>query len=170
MESACSHHPFVTPVPVFSVAAAGDPDREPMFVISNLIPAGDRSAHRGATAIRFLRFAGELDCYSGRHVGHVLSGLTHGADVVVIDASAVTFIDGDGLRVLEDVCNPAAAPHVRVRLHEPSRVVRRLIDLIGIGHRFDTCHRSCAADRPSARHRKFWPVPQLAVRAVNATS
>jgi anti-anti-sigma factor len=50
----------------------------------------------------------------------------------VIDASAVTFLDGRGLRFLLRSAEPTGSGGVRPVLRRPARVVRRLIDLAGV--------------------------------------
>jgi anti-anti-sigma factor len=54
----------------------------------------------------------------------------------VIDASAVTFLDGRGLRFLVQAARLARSSGDQPVLRRPARVVRRLVDLTGAGPLF----------------------------------
>lgn len=57
---------------------------------------------------------------------------------VVIDLTGVTVIDSAGLRLLESVHNGVVAAGAKFWLHDPSWIVQRVIDVLGIA-RFDIC-------------------------------
>lgn len=106
----------------------------------------------------FVRIRGELDAFTADHIQHaLLAAATESADLV-IDLAGVTFVDNAGLRLLEHLSDRAHASGGRVRLHDPSRSVRRLIDLLGID-RLDLCvpdavRLACASCAPRGTRRR----------------
>lgn len=76
-----------------------------------------------------LRLCGEIDeAVVAAYDGVVPTG----RPAAVIDASAVTFLDGRGLRFLLRSTQATSSGGVRPVLRRPARVVRRVIDLAGV--------------------------------------
>jgi anti-anti-sigma factor len=78
--------------------------------------------------VSVIRLCGEIDetvvaAYDRAHLA---------AGTAVIDASAVTFLDGRGLRFLLRSTEATRSAGVRPVLRRPARVVRRLVDLAGV--------------------------------------
>lgn len=81
-----------------------------------------------------LRVAGELDIASAPGLEHsLLHVLESGASSVVLDLTAVTFIDPPGLRVLLWAAGRSHEDGNRLRIDCGSPAVRQLIDLTGAG-------------------------------------
>jgi len=56
---------------------------------------------------------------------------------VVLDCTTVRFIDSDGLGTLISIHKQLALHDGKVRLHEPSRVVRQLLNLLHLDEVFE---------------------------------
>lgn len=84
-----------------------------------------------------LRLSGEID---SEVVSAYEEGPTAQADrfhpADVIDASAVTFLDGRGLRFLVRRSRTSRCSGARLVLRRPTRVVRRVVDLAGAAEFF----------------------------------
>jgi len=81
-----------------------------------------------------LRAGGELDIASAPGLEHsLLHALESGAQSIVLDLTAVTFIDPAGLRVLLWAAGRSRGEGDRLRIDCGSPAIRQLIDLIGSG-------------------------------------
>ncbi|MGW4895961.1 STAS domain-containing protein [Kitasatospora sp. NPDC004240] len=78
--------------------------------------------------------AGDLDDWSAPDTGRLLDAVV-GSGVVrlVVDLSAVTFVDSSGLNTLLGAARRARSADGQVHLAGPAPVVRDLIDLTGVG-------------------------------------
>ncbi|MFF8288839.1 STAS domain-containing protein [Streptomyces sp. NPDC016309] len=74
-----------------------------------------------------LTVAGELDIVTGEELRARLHGLLLGPATVVVDLSAVTFLDCSGLRVLLWARRRSNAVGAELRLHAPSPAVRKIL-------------------------------------------
>lgn len=80
--------------------------------------------------------SGEIDAHSVTSLSDHLSECTATDGDVVIDMSAVTFMDSSGLRLLIDLRQRTeAAPHDLV-LRSPSAAVLRLLEVAGLDDHF----------------------------------
>lgn len=77
---------------------------------------------------------GEIDVSTVAALDDVLrSVITNGsADDIVLEMSAVEFIDSSGLRVLIDAHSTSSGHGRRLVISEPSAVVRRLLEVSGL--------------------------------------
>ena len=80
---------------------------------------------------------GEFDIARTAEMRDALLEAAHTSDPVVADLSGVTFFDSSALRALLDVRSILADRGQTIRLHDPSPIVRRLLDLTDIAHLFD---------------------------------
>ncbi|MGY2082232.1 STAS domain-containing protein [Blastococcus sp. SYSU DS0539] len=87
----------------------------------------------GSAAVPRLTAAGEIDCTSAPQVRAVLDRLLDAAPrEVVIDLSAVTFLDSAGLCVLAAAHRRARATGGRVRVLAATRAVIRPLQITGL--------------------------------------
>jgi anti-anti-sigma factor len=77
-----------------------------------------------------LYLAGELDLASETAVVAALRERPDTISDLVIDLSALTFLDSTGIRVLETIATGPTAIHVVLR--SPGRAVLRVLELVGI--------------------------------------
>lgn len=133
---ACEHEPLSAPVPLLTV-------EHPNCSTPLLSVCAGSCRHQGQTCV-LVELCGELDAYSATNVIHVIRWVELGDQSTVIDLSAVSFIDGAGWRVIEELDELMAARGGRVWLHDPSRVVQRLAAILD-HDRNDIC-------APPARH------------------
>jgi anti-anti-sigma factor len=77
-----------------------------------------------------LRAAGEIDVSTAGMLRRRILGLPH--EVVQVDLSCVRFIDSSGLRVLLSTHGELASLGRRLELVDPSRSVRRLLELTAL--------------------------------------
>jgi anti-anti-sigma factor len=111
---------------------------------------GDRPASRPSVRIRqqgsltirisedrhslVMRAAGELDIASAPGLEHsLLHALESSAPSIILDLTAVDFIDGAGLQVLTWAAGRSREDGDRLRIDCGSPAVRQLIDLTGLG-------------------------------------
>jgi anti-sigma B factor antagonist len=81
-----------------------------------------------------VRAQGELDLSSaGRVTAAVKEAFAHGRGSVLVDLSGVTFVDSTGLTALVRIHREAEARGTYVAVVAPSRSVRRVLDLLGLG-------------------------------------
>jgi anti-sigma B factor antagonist len=74
----------------------------------------------------------ELDLASApAFQGDLDEAFASGADVVVADMGGATFCDSSGLKVLVQAARRARASGQRFELRNPSRMLRRTIDILG---------------------------------------
>lgn len=78
-----------------------------------------------------LHVAGELDAHSAPELSAKLATLLGEGDVH-LDLSAVEFMDSSGLRVVVDAHQRANAGGTKLIVHEPSKSVRRIIEISGL--------------------------------------
>jgi len=84
-----------------------------------------------------VRIIGELDLASAPELDRVLDGLANdGHDAVLIDLSAVTFMDSMGLASIVRAYRHAEASGRRVVLHRGPQQVQRLFEITDTLHRF----------------------------------
>jgi anti-anti-sigma factor len=80
--------------------------------------------------------SGEIDAHSAPLLAEHLSGCTATDADIVIDMSAVTFMDSSGLRMLIDLRQRTeSAPHDLV-VRSPSDTVVRLLEVAGLDDHF----------------------------------
>ncbi|MFJ9732578.1 STAS domain-containing protein [Streptomyces sp. NPDC101171] len=93
--------------------------------------------------------SGELDADIGLVLQHQLAGqVVHGRRHLVLDLANVPFMDSSGLRVIVRTVNEMRNVDGSVSLAAPSEVVRRVLDLTGVGMTcriFDTADAACEA-------------------------
>lgn len=94
----------------------------------------------------YVQLSGELDAFTASRIGGPLAGITGLAGDLVIDTRLVSFIDSAGLRLLEQMFDRGAANYSSVRLHDPSRVVYRLMRLAGVDETLATCNSGQTGD------------------------
>jgi anti-sigma B factor antagonist len=78
-----------------------------------------------------LHVAGELDAHSAPDLSDKLGPLLGEGDVH-LDLSAVEFMDSSGLRVVVDAHQRATAAGAKLIVHDPSKSVRRIIEISGL--------------------------------------
>lgn len=143
MSSACTHVPSGAPEPVCRVGCTRD-GVDPVLVVT--------SSHcRDADAVtedRFVEITGDLDTHTAALIESRLAAIAEQCPRIVLDVGGVSFVDGAGLRLLEQIHDRVTANGGRVRLHDPSRQILRLIDIVR-SERFDVCEP--IADRHSVR-------------------
>ncbi len=83
------------------------------------------------------RISGEVDAHSAEPFGAALAAVDAAAPTVIIDMSAVTFMDSSGLRVLVEAQQRAEAGGPKLVLRAPSRQIVRLLDLAGLTETFE---------------------------------
>lgn len=86
---------------------------------------------------RIIRLSGEIDSAvvaAYEQSPTALTDRSHPAQV--IDASAVTFLDGRGLRFLVRRTRASTCAGGRLVLRRPARIVRRVVDLAGAADLF----------------------------------
>ncbi|MFF7240850.1 STAS domain-containing protein [Streptomyces collinus] len=90
---------------------------------------------------------GELDADTGLVLQHQLAGqVVHGRRHLVLDLAGVPFMDSSGLRVVIRTINEMRNVDGSVSLAAPTEVVRRVLDLTGVGMScriFDTVDAAC---------------------------
>jgi stage II sporulation protein AA (anti-sigma F factor antagonist) len=93
--------------------------------------------------------SGELDADTGLALQHQLAGqVVHGRRHLVLDLAEVPFMDSSGLRVIVRTVNDMRNVDGSVSLAAPTQVVRRVLDLTGVGMScriFDTADAACEA-------------------------
>ncbi|MBA9050409.1 anti-anti-sigma factor [Streptomyces phaeogriseichromatogenes] len=92
---------------------------------------------------------GELDTDTGLALQHQLAGqVVHGRRHLVLDLANVPFMDSSGLRVIVRTVNEMRNIDGSMSLAAPTQVVRRVLDLTGVGMTcriFDTADAACEA-------------------------
>ncbi|MDX2591469.1 MULTISPECIES: STAS domain-containing protein [Streptomyces] len=92
---------------------------------------------------------GELDDDTSLALQHQLAGqVVHGRRHLVLDLADVPFMDSSGLRVIVRTVNDMRNVEGSVSLAAPTQVVRRVLDLTGVGMScriFDTVDAACEA-------------------------
>jgi anti-sigma B factor antagonist len=86
-----------------------------------------------------LRLAGEFDLGTAEEVWPSLERLISAgdSDVVVLDGTALEFMDSSGLRVLLRGAKLAESKGTAFRVVAPHPVVQRVLDLAGVREAFD---------------------------------
>lgn len=80
--------------------------------------------------------AGELDLATSPQLLDIASRFEARSQPVVLDLSAVTFVDSSGVRALLDAERLAGDKGRRLALYRPSMAVARLLDLVDLRTRF----------------------------------
>ena len=75
---------------------------------------------------------GEIDAHTAPELASHLDPLPGSEGDVVLDVSAIEFIDSSGLRVLIDAHQRAGAAGRRLVIAKPSAAVRRLFEISGL--------------------------------------
>ncbi|MFB7502045.1 STAS domain-containing protein [Streptomyces broussonetiae] len=92
---------------------------------------------------------GELDVDTGLVLQHQLAGqVVHGRRHLVLDLAGVPFMDSSGMSVIIRAVNEVRGIDGSVSLVAPRQVVRRLLDLTGVGmscRMFDSVDEACEA-------------------------
>lgn len=84
-----------------------------------------------------IRMPVELDLATVEAVRSVVAdAVRDGAGTITFDCSPLTFIDAGGVGLLVWSANAAAMDGRRVRLLDPGRTLRRMLDVTGVGSRF----------------------------------
>ena len=79
-----------------------------------------------------LSVAGEIDAHTAPGLAEAIDGCEQ--QHIVIDMSAIEFVDSSGLRVLIEAHQKARAEDRSVQLANPSTAVSRLLEISGIDH------------------------------------
>jgi anti-sigma B factor antagonist len=79
-----------------------------------------------------LRLAGELDIGTAGHFRHAFQALDKRARTVVVDLSALTFIDSTGLHELVVAHKALQASGGQLVLQSPSTQTRRVLEIVGL--------------------------------------
>lgn len=103
--------------------------------------------------VRLVTAAGELDLASAPVLTEELTFTEQSPvpAVILLDLSAVTFMDSSGLRVLLDAHSDAQKSAARLRLYGLTRAVRRPLELTGMDVVLDiyTTQAAALADIPA---------------------
>ena len=75
--------------------------------------------------------SGDIDVQSARHLHEALEAAAVISDRLIVDLTHVPFVDSYGVGVLVDA--PRRTQHPPVSLVRPPPVLRRLLDLTGLG-------------------------------------
>lgn len=92
-----------------------------------------------------LRLTGEIDAACATDLTEKLDPLPAGEGDVILDLSAVGFIDSSGLRVLIDAHQRAEQLGRRVVMTAPSAAVARLFDISGLSPHLHVQHDAAGA-------------------------
>jgi anti-sigma B factor antagonist len=91
-----------------------------------------------ASASVTLRLSGEIDMCTAELVREAaLAAIDRGHTDVHIDMSAVTFMDSTGLNMLLATSRRAEAAGGRLQLVDPTRAVRRVLEVTGVQQLFE---------------------------------
>jgi len=105
---------------------------EDQVVQPNLTLTTDRAAGRAVVAVR-----GELDAHSAQTVDEEVKRLlADGVSELVLDLSAIDFLDSFGLRTLLAAEGAVSNLGAKFVLRAPSRTVQRLLDIAGLTDHF----------------------------------
>lgn len=90
-------------------------------------------SHRTSDSV-VIEIDGELDLFSAPHLSNCLTRVvsTHGKADVVLVLRGVSFIDGAGWKPVMEAGERLAGEGGRLLIVDPSRPVRRLMELIGV--------------------------------------
>jgi anti-sigma B factor antagonist len=91
----------------------------------------------GAPGVAHLAVAGELCLSTSPEFETVVSALGDDTTVVVVDLSAVTFIDCSGVHAILDAAATLRAANRRLVLVHSSAVIERLFELAGVRDEVD---------------------------------
>lgn len=136
--------------PLLPLCAIGAPSRRGQVPSRFGVKVGASSRGPEDRSLAMIRLTGELDTFVAGEIGDPLREFVDFARDVVIDMAGIDFIDSEGLRLVEDLGESARAAGGSVRLHDPSPVVVRLMELLDAGDRFDVCRPD--RGRPYGRH------------------
>ena len=89
---------------------------------------GAVQAAQDASGARVVRLIGEIDLSNADALGDTLAAITGEGHHLVIDLSALEFMDSSGLAMLLRAAGRASSVEVR----NPSAVVRRIIECTGL--------------------------------------
>lgn len=83
--------------------------------------------------VRVLRAEGELDVVSVPPLLATVPAMVDGARAVVLDLSAVTFLDSSGVRLVDRLAREATRARASYRVvAPPGGAARRVLDLVGM--------------------------------------
>ncbi len=97
---------------------------------------------RGAPGVEHLAVAGELCLSTSGEFETAVSGVREDAVLVVLDLSAVTFVDSSGMHVILRAAARLRARGRRLVLLNDSRVIQRLFELAGVDDEVEFVSRS----------------------------
>jgi anti-sigma B factor antagonist len=80
----------------------------------------------------FLRLSGEFDLSAEQHFDRTVEALSHDARAVVVDLSALTFIDSSGLHALVRVWERSRADGLDLAFVPGAEQVRHTMELTGL--------------------------------------
>jgi anti-anti-sigma factor len=93
---------------------------------SEPVEAGQAGASAPPLVIKIL---GEMDVSNVHRLRALLEDVTTPEPTIIIDMSELKFMDSSGLTVLLEATHRGATVYLR----EPSDIVRRLVDITGLG-------------------------------------
>jgi anti-anti-sigma factor len=99
---------------------------------------------------RLVRLAGELDVATTGPVGHGLSAVVMPGDRLVVDVSAVTFMDASGLSILVAARQRVIAGGGGLVVQGAAGIVRRLFELTGLTGLLDDSEPVCSGSGVAA--------------------
>ena len=91
---------------------------------------------RAADGVVAVAVAGDVDLAEADGLWQELSPLLAPASTMLLDCSAVDFLDSSGLRTLVRLADWADVVGARFQLAAVSHPVRRVVELAGVGHVF----------------------------------
>jgi anti-sigma B factor antagonist len=89
-----------------------------------------------ATRAVVVMLDGEFDIARTADLRHSILGAHKDEPLVIVDMSCVTFVDSSALRGLLEVHGVLAEHSAVMTIRNPSPVVRRLLDLVGMSEMF----------------------------------
>ena len=91
------------------------------------------TAQEGPDGVQVLHVAGELDVLTAPPLSSDLSSLVGGATSIVLDLTAVSFLDSTGVRFVDEAAREAARRGAGFRVVAPvGTPSRRLLELLGM--------------------------------------
>jgi len=84
----------------------------------------------GSTVVRMI---GEIDVALREQASESMVAAMTSDGAIVVDASAVTFIDSSGVAFVLQLLHAAREAGLAVSLHDPDRTVRSVLEIVGAG-------------------------------------
>jgi anti-sigma B factor antagonist len=98
----------------------------------------------GIAGVAHLAVAGELCLSTSPDFEAAIASVREDATLIVLDLSAVTFIDSSGIHVILDAAARLRASDRRLALLRHSRVIERLFAIVGVTDEVELVSQSCA--------------------------